>query len=424
MVDADRKSEKLGLDNQDTAATMVTVRSTQGTEPVLVGGRVRSCRRMRGLSLRETALRTGLSVAFLSMVENGQRLLDRRAHILSLATALAVSPAELTGWPGWPPASVPIPALLGALRVFLVAGPAEPAPHADRVALAPAVRAAAALADRCDYEAVLDLLPGLLARLHSHLAAGPDRAHTRRMLAQVYLGAAVPVLLGLGLTDLARLALERACPHLDARDDPLLLAQRGYWRARIELRSGRPAAGHRELTAVHDLLGDRRITGAQAHQLAGATHLLTAFALAGAGDATGARQGLATAARHATGMGRATAGLPFGPAHLGTNQLEVLALLGRADEVCARGPAVLAAADPGPMCRAVTHNVLGVSLSAVHGREQDALRHLLLAESAAPQRIQRNAHTRSAVAALLARPPGGRAAGQSLRGLAFRLAMP
>ncbi|WP_158103282.1 helix-turn-helix domain-containing protein [Crossiella equi] len=412
------------MDIRGTAATMVLVPSTHATDPVLVGGQVRSCRRMRGLSLRETALRTGLSVAFLSMVENGQRLLDRRAHVLGLAAALAVSPAELTGWPDWPPARVPIPALLGALRVFLVAGPTALPPRTAPAALARAVRTAAALADRCDYEAVIDLLPGLLNRLHSHLAAGPERTRTRRMLVRTYLAAALPVLLELGLTDLARLALERACPHIDALDAPLLLAQRGYWRARIELRSGQVAAGRRELAAVHDLAGGRRITGTQAHQLLGAAHLLTAFASAGAGDATGARACLATAARHATAMDRAVAGLPFGPTHLGTNQLEVLALLGRTDEVCVRGPAALATADPGPMCQAVTHNVLGVSLAAVRGREQEALRHLLLAESAAPQRIQHNAHTRSAVAALLSRPPGGRGAGRSLRGLAFRLAVP
>ena len=50
-------------------------------EHVSIGTRVRSCRRYRGMSLQVLADRSGLSKSFLSMVENGQRQLDRRQAV-------------------------------------------------------------------------------------------------------------------------------------------------------------------------------------------------------------------------------------------------------------------------------------------------------------------------------------------------------
>ncbi len=57
---------------------------------------------------------SGLSVPFLSMVENGQRTLSRRDHVNALAAALRVPPAEIApsvipGFDEWGPAP-PVPA--------------------------------------------------------------------------------------------------------------------------------------------------------------------------------------------------------------------------------------------------------------------------------------------------------------------------
>ena len=57
---------------------------------------------------------SGLSVPFLSMVENGQRTLRRRDHVNALAAALRVPPAEIApsaipGFDEWAPAP-PVPA--------------------------------------------------------------------------------------------------------------------------------------------------------------------------------------------------------------------------------------------------------------------------------------------------------------------------
>jgi transcriptional regulator with XRE-family HTH domain len=64
---------------------------------------LRRVRRRRGLTLAVLADRSGLSVPFLSMVENGQRALSRRDHVTALAAALRVTPAEIV--PGAVPGS-------------------------------------------------------------------------------------------------------------------------------------------------------------------------------------------------------------------------------------------------------------------------------------------------------------------------------
>ncbi len=75
---------------------------------------LRRARRRRGLTLVVLAGMSGLSVPFLSMVENGQRTLSRRDHVNALAAALRVPPAEIApsvipGFDEWGPAP-PVPA--------------------------------------------------------------------------------------------------------------------------------------------------------------------------------------------------------------------------------------------------------------------------------------------------------------------------
>lgn len=69
---------------------------------------LRRVRRRRGMTLAVLADLSGLSVPFLSMVENGQRTLSRRDHINALAAALRVAPAEIApgtipGFNEWAP---------------------------------------------------------------------------------------------------------------------------------------------------------------------------------------------------------------------------------------------------------------------------------------------------------------------------------
>ena len=71
----------------------------EGMDEVTIGARLRTLRRWRGKSQVELAGLAGLSPSFLSMVETGQRPLDRRSHIAALANALKVSETDLVGGP-------------------------------------------------------------------------------------------------------------------------------------------------------------------------------------------------------------------------------------------------------------------------------------------------------------------------------------
>lgn len=68
-------------------------------DEITIGARLRTLRRWRGKSQVELAGLAGLSPSFLSMVETGQRPLDRRSHIAALANALKVSETDLVGGP-------------------------------------------------------------------------------------------------------------------------------------------------------------------------------------------------------------------------------------------------------------------------------------------------------------------------------------
>jgi transcriptional regulator with XRE-family HTH domain len=68
-------------------------------DEITIGARLRTLRRCRGLTQVELADRAGLSASYISMVEHGDRLLDRCSHIAALAGALRVSETDLVGGP-------------------------------------------------------------------------------------------------------------------------------------------------------------------------------------------------------------------------------------------------------------------------------------------------------------------------------------
>lgn len=77
-----------------------------------LGGRLRTLRRRRGMTQEVLAGLCGLTSAYISMIENGKRPLDRYSQIMAVASALGVAPAELA--PGMPASQArddePVPA--------------------------------------------------------------------------------------------------------------------------------------------------------------------------------------------------------------------------------------------------------------------------------------------------------------------------
>jgi transcriptional regulator with XRE-family HTH domain len=90
-------------------------------DEVTIGARLRILRRWRGMTQMQLADLAALSPSFVSMVETGQRPLDRRSHIASIATALRVSETDLVDGPHLTPDPLQSDPHLGipAIRVAL-----------------------------------------------------------------------------------------------------------------------------------------------------------------------------------------------------------------------------------------------------------------------------------------------------------------
>jgi len=68
----------------------------EGTGEAPIGHTLRQIRRARGKSLTVVAGLAGISPSYLSRLESGERALDRRSLILTLANALEVAPGDIT----------------------------------------------------------------------------------------------------------------------------------------------------------------------------------------------------------------------------------------------------------------------------------------------------------------------------------------
>lgn len=142
-----------------------------------IGSRARMIRRRRGMSLDAVAGLAGISKAYLSRLETGQRAFTRRGLVEDLANALGCSPIDLTGLPALAPdsravaAASAIPALSAALHdTTLDDVPDVPTrPVAELVEIA---RRANAAADEVRYELTGSALGDLITELHVVAATG------------------------------------------------------------------------------------------------------------------------------------------------------------------------------------------------------------------------------------------------------------
>ena len=199
-------------------------------DEVTIGARLRTLRRWRGKSQVELAGLAGLSPSFLSMVETGQRPLDRRSHIAALASALKVSETDLVGGPHLsadrqqadPHGAIPAlrEAFLTNTLTSSAIDCARPLPE-----LATAVTGHIEPARiRCDYTAVGQALPGVLDELHWHIAAQPSDEAASRLALETLIEACITATLvakNLGYMDLAHVASLRAQEAAALLDDPV-----------------------------------------------------------------------------------------------------------------------------------------------------------------------------------------------------------
>ncbi|MBF9071743.1 helix-turn-helix domain-containing protein [Streptacidiphilus fuscans] len=402
-----------------------------------IGQQLRAARRQRGMSLRTLAGLSGLSAGFLSMVENGQRHLDRTGHITALAEALQIAPSELTGQPYAPAdpstasAHEAIPALRLALMGMNVGLPPDRHPPTGPVSvLAERVAEANRLYHACEYGQVAQMLPDLLQDLHAAVdtATGPRRQVLLRLLADGYHPACTLLLKNLGYTDLAFIAVTRAAEAIAELDDPIYHALSGFFHTHVFMAAGSPTQALARAGQAADQV-ERHLAGPAAHALLGELHLIQATCLtqdvrrSGAERTGEINQHLAEAADLAARTGETKAWhLNFGPTNVGIHQVSLNTDLGLHGKAVAEGggvrPQVLAA----PGREAAFRADLGRSLAHLRGRDADAVASLLAAEHVAPQRIHANALVRDTVSDLLDRQLPSHAA-RDLRGLAHRMGL-
>ncbi len=383
------------------------------------------------MSLKRLAIETGLSVSFLSMVENGERRLIRHADIVAIADALRVSITDLTGQPYRPPGPVHAEAYAGihALRMAIVDNgldlPPDRPPRA-LAGLAEDVAAANRLWLACDYAALGRMLPRLLDELHAavaHYQRPDEHEQALRLLAQAC-WAARQTLKALGAHDLALLAVERAAQALGEVGDPVWAGVNVWERAQTLV-----AAGAYRQAAMH---GQRALDELRPHtrdgvglQVYGALHLVTAFSLARMRRRADAETHLAEAEDVARRTGEGTAfQLVFGPTNVTMHRV--------ACAVEAREPdrAVTVARDlpdeavervdsAGRKC---AHYADLARAHAQTGQPRRAVELYLRAERTAPQRLHLNPVARENVAELLD-TTGSMSSGlaRELRGLAYRM---
>lgn len=218
-----------------------------------VGERVRSCRRYRGISLQVLADTSGLSKGFLSMVENGQRRLERRQHIAAIAEALQVSVADLTGQPFAPAdpsqgrahASVPDVrrALMASSLDYAERGPSRPVAE-----LVEDTAEVMNLRQACEYERVGRSLARLLPDLHAAVVRSPERVPALQLVV-LAAQASTLWLKNLGYTDLAWIAADRGWQAALRVEDPLWIAAADS--ARTQALSGLGVYGQTDAIAAH-----------------------------------------------------------------------------------------------------------------------------------------------------------------------------
>ena len=390
----------------------------------MIGARVRAARVRQGMSLGGLAAATGLSKAFLSRAERGERGLDRRSTVQKIAEALHVPMTDLTGQP-YPPrtrddvrARAAVADLRDILHGLQLGDPVD--------ALVPAaaelerttwrVRQLAIASDFGGYGPLLpDLALGLHALAGTDPAARPDvlrllmsAAHASLWLAQ-----------SLGAADLASLAAARAAEAADLLEDP---AAEGYaqwltWLA--SLRYGRltQARAVRGAAVTADRLQPHAADPGPAAEMYGTMHLVQAYSTMLDGRPDRAAQHLDEAEDTASRTGDTTTwDVWFGPTEVAAWRVSVAAEAGADDDALAAAIRV----DPRRMAspsRRASH-YLDVARAAVGQRRTRtrAAELLMQAERLAPQYVHAHPSAREAISELLVT-----AGGRDLRGLARRV---
>ena len=388
-----------------------------------MGLAVRRARHSQGLTLSQLAGLVGRSKAWLSMIENGQRPLDKRSDIAALASALEVSADALLGQPA--PEIQPGRQNLNLLplrAVLLDASPDDPPDVPARPVAA--LRALNCEMDtalrKADYHTMHRALPEVIGELEVHAAGagGPSRDEALRQLI-LACGSASIMLRHFGRTDLGWIAAERGRQAAVILGDPAWTGAAAYEAAHSRSSANKPRAlmvTPRVADELEPHIGDNLF----ARQVYGMLRLSSALSRAVEGDHTGAEDHAAEAARTAVSLGdRPDAFELFGPANVGVWQASLAVEAGNAEAALRYAAAV----EPRALASGNRRAALGIEKAramAMLSKDAEAITELRRAERLSPQQVHNSPLVRELVTSMLERARR-QAGGRELRGLAWRM---
>jgi transcriptional regulator with XRE-family HTH domain len=404
-------------------------------DELTIGARLRTLRRWRGMTQAELAGLAGVSFSFISMVERGERALDRRSHIAALASALKVSEADLVGGPHLSADRVQadphmgIPPLRVALQTNSLNSPAtEHARPLEELAAELSGTIVPLRRDACDYVRVGQLLPSLIDEVYVH-AAQPEDERAQRLALETLIEACVcatAMCWGLDHFDLAQLAAVRGQEAASMLGDPVHKGK-ADWAWLLSL--PRAGGGNRKLAAAARVACEleQHARSPLGQQVLGMVTLTASMAAAALQCGSSASHWMDEAQAIAARVPDDPAGNweQFSTTNVGVWKVAVGVERGEA------GGAVLERArnvNAGLLAakssrRAAFLADVGRGLAREPRTRTEAVRWLRQAEQAAPQRIRNSSAVRETVAFLLNRATTA-SVGRELRGMAARMGMP
>lgn len=387
-----------------------------------IGDRIRTRRKLRGLSVRALAELAGVSPSTLSRIETGQRGADNRLMIAAIARALQCATTDLTGLPPVPQdrAEAETEAMVYETVQALIETDLDEAPTTRSPRPLPQLGAEIEriyhLRNDCEYAHAARLLPPLLRDLHAHVH-GHDHETALRLFARATDHTSF-VVRYLGHATESWLAAERCRDAARALGEPVILGLAAWSRAHAASSCGAYERSLRITESGIEVVRDAVGEGAQ--EMRGQLYMMAAWTqhvLVHPDDAAGWLERATNIARD-TGQTQ-TLGLNFGPAGISIWRVSMATEAGDAGKAVEIAGQFSPADVPAKSRQSAFYLDIGRALAEL-GRDERAVKMILQAERLGTERIQRSPLAAETVRSIAGRlPPGTEIPG--LAGLAERL---
>ena len=400
-----------------------------------VGNRIREIRAWRDVPLRATAELAGISPAYLSMIENGERSVQRRSTLEAIARALRVSPTELGALPMSgildPEVAKALDSLVDveAALTEVALGEQTVAPRPWPVLAGDVDHLGSVLRPRGDVAAQMQLLPALIRELNALLAtAQPDRRDVLEALIYVLHSAAMAAK-SVGAHGVPGLGALRMREIAEELDEPRWHGLARFARAQTLASNGRERMRELSLDAAADLQPHVGSDGV-CTRLYGMLHLNAALASAALDRGDDCAVHLDEATQIAEDVSELDDAGPIGfgeRSFNGTNvrfwEVALAIELGEPDRVPYLSEDIVPERMQSWTRQGAYFADLGRALATTKAGRDEAVLALVRAESLSPVATRANVWVRETVRDLLVRVKRDARVGRELRGMAYRMGL-